>query len=258
MYFVVGAFGIPKDAPPTLSARKGPFFTDSQTSKASEVSELGRGSNASIKSPFVRIARPYDLRHGAASLWLHERNYVQVAMWLGHNPAMTHATYAHVIEDLDPDQRLDAIEMILRARADVGSIARTSAHEVPTPEPRTSKNPEPESGLEPLTPCLQAHAGCVVECRGAGDLAPDGEIALDPGSRCVVEWCGACLHFCLHSEPHDRVERRDLAAPCWRACGGLSAPALHAHAAEPARTCAAVNYLLLLHGQDHRARSRSD
>jgi hypothetical protein len=52
-------------------------------------------------------------------------------MWLGHNPAMTHATYAHVIEDLVPDQRLDAVEMILRARADVGSIARTSAHEVP-------------------------------------------------------------------------------------------------------------------------------
>jgi integrase len=76
----------------------------------------------------VLIGRPYDLRHAAASLWLHERNYVQVAMWLGHNPAMTHATYAHVIEDLDPDGRVDAVEMIVQARAAVGA----SAHEMPT------------------------------------------------------------------------------------------------------------------------------
>jgi integrase len=69
----------------------------------------------------VSITRPYDLRHAAASLWLHERNYVQVAMWLGHNPAMTHATYAHVIEDLDPDERVDAVEMILQARESVGT-----------------------------------------------------------------------------------------------------------------------------------------
>jgi integrase len=82
----------------------------------------------------VSINRPYDLRHAAASLWLHERNYVQVAMWLGHKPAMTHATYAHVIEDLDPDKRVDAVRMILQARAKVGGIAQTSAHEVPTPQ----------------------------------------------------------------------------------------------------------------------------
>lgn len=49
-------------------------------------------------------------------------------MWLGHNPAMTHATYARVIEDLDPDERVDAVEMIVQARASVG----TSAHEMPT------------------------------------------------------------------------------------------------------------------------------
>jgi hypothetical protein len=35
---------------------------------------------------------------------------------------------------------------------------------------------EPETGLEPVTPCLQAHAGSVVECRGVRDLASDGEI----------------------------------------------------------------------------------
>jgi integrase len=85
-----------------------------------------------VQAAKLLIGRPYDLRHAAASLWLHERNYVQVAMWLGHNPAMTHATYAHVIEDLDPDEKVDAVTMILHARAAVGTLAPTSAHEVPT------------------------------------------------------------------------------------------------------------------------------
>jgi integrase len=66
----------------------------------------------------VSLARPYDLRHAAASLWIGERSYVEVAMWLGHNPAMTLATYAHLIEDLDPDERVDAAALILQARQD--------------------------------------------------------------------------------------------------------------------------------------------
>jgi integrase len=70
-----------------------------------------------VESAGVTISRPYDLRHAAASLWLHERDYVQVAQWLGHSPAMTHATYAHVILDLDPDEKVDAAEMIVQARS---------------------------------------------------------------------------------------------------------------------------------------------
>jgi hypothetical protein len=30
---------------------------------------------------------------------------------------MTHATYAHVILDLDPDEKVDAAEIIVRARS---------------------------------------------------------------------------------------------------------------------------------------------
>ncbi|MFI4984349.1 MAG: hypothetical protein ACHQAV_00005 [Solirubrobacterales bacterium] len=65
-----------------------------------------------------------------------------MAMWLGHNPAMTDATYAHVIEDLDPDERVDAVEMILQARAAAGTVAQTSAHQVPTPQNLNLQRPK--------------------------------------------------------------------------------------------------------------------
>jgi integrase len=70
----------------------------------------------------VVIARPYDLRHSAASLWLRERHYLQVALWLGHSPDMTHRTYAHIIEDLDPDASVDAAVLIREARQIVGIL----------------------------------------------------------------------------------------------------------------------------------------
>lgn len=66
----------------------------------------------------VPIGRPYDLRHSIASLWLREGiDVVQVARWLGHSPAMTLSTYAHVIEDIDPADRTPADDLIEAARA---------------------------------------------------------------------------------------------------------------------------------------------
>ncbi len=68
----------------------------------------------------VDIGSPYDLRHSAASLWLHEGiNSVQVAAWMGHSPAMLLGTYAHVIAELDPDDRSSAVDMIRKARHDM-------------------------------------------------------------------------------------------------------------------------------------------
>jgi integrase len=65
----------------------------------------------------VDIGSPYDLRHSAASLWLHEGiNAVQVAAWMGHSPAMLLSTYAHVIAEVDPDDRSSAVDMIRKAR----------------------------------------------------------------------------------------------------------------------------------------------
>jgi integrase len=77
----------------------------------------------------VAISRPYDLRHSAASLWLHEGyRSRQVAHWLGHRPSMTEDTYGHVLDDLDPAARFVAVEAIEQARQD---IARTYAGVVP-------------------------------------------------------------------------------------------------------------------------------
>ena len=62
-------------------------------------------------------ARPYDLRHSAASLWLHEgRTIVEVATWMGHSGQMALSTYLHVMSDLG-DERLSAEQTIRRARA---------------------------------------------------------------------------------------------------------------------------------------------
>ncbi|MEJ7893874.1 MAG: site-specific integrase [Solirubrobacteraceae bacterium] len=62
-------------------------------------------------------ARPYDLRHAAASLWLHEgRSVVEVAGWLGHSPTETLKTYSHVVEELSDAPRITAEEAIREAR----------------------------------------------------------------------------------------------------------------------------------------------
>lgn len=67
----------------------------------------------------VNLSRPYDLRHSAASLWLHEGiGPIQVAAWLGHKASETFKTYAHIIEDLDPDDRQPADDVIAAARRD--------------------------------------------------------------------------------------------------------------------------------------------
>ena len=76
--------------------------------------------------------RPYDLRHAAASLWLHEgRSVVEVAAWLGHAPTMTLDTYGHVMAEVaEAGERLSA-EAAIRAARDAtpvpGSFPTTAA-----------------------------------------------------------------------------------------------------------------------------------
>lgn len=70
-----------------------------------------------VKAAGVKLGRPYDLRHSAASLWLREgHDAVQVAAWMGHSLQELSRTYAHVIGDLDPDMRVSAEAMIYAAR----------------------------------------------------------------------------------------------------------------------------------------------
>lgn len=64
--------------------------------------------------------RPYDLRHSYASLLIREgKSVVEVAAQLGHAPTMTLSTYAHVMADLDEDDRRSAEELILEARREI-------------------------------------------------------------------------------------------------------------------------------------------
>lgn len=61
---------------------------------------------------------PYDLRHSLASLLLRQgKSVVEVAAIMGHQPTMCLSTYAHVIADLDEDDRRPADELIQDARA---------------------------------------------------------------------------------------------------------------------------------------------
>lgn len=67
--------------------------------------------------------RPYDLRHSFASLLIREgKSVVDVAAQLGHAPTMTLSTYAHVMADLDDDDRRNADELIQEAREEVAAL----------------------------------------------------------------------------------------------------------------------------------------
>jgi len=68
----------------------------------------------------VNIARPYDLRHSAASLWIAEgQTIVEIAARLGHKPTMTLSTYAHPIADRDPNDQRTFDDRVMAARRDI-------------------------------------------------------------------------------------------------------------------------------------------
>jgi integrase len=65
-------------------------------------------------------ARPYDLRHSFASLLIQEGvSVVEVARQLGNSTTVTLDTYAHVFEELDPTERMPAVNAIRTARRKV-------------------------------------------------------------------------------------------------------------------------------------------
>ena len=65
----------------------------------------------------VPDATPYTLRHSFASLLIWEgRPITYVAAQLGHSPAMTLRTYAHVFEEFEDVDHTSAEEAIQRAR----------------------------------------------------------------------------------------------------------------------------------------------
>jgi integrase len=69
--------------------------------------------------------RPYDLRHSFVSLLVAEgHNVVEVARQAGHSPKMALDTYAHVFEEFDPAERINAADRIRQAREELRFRAR--------------------------------------------------------------------------------------------------------------------------------------
>ena len=73
----------------------------------------------------VERPRPYDLRHSFVSLLIAEgHNVVEVARRAGHSPKVALDTYAHVFEEFDPAERINAADRIRKAREELRFRAR--------------------------------------------------------------------------------------------------------------------------------------
>ncbi len=87
-------------------------------------------------------SRPYDLRHSFASLLIHEGvTVVEVARQMGNAPDVTLGTYAHVFEELDPAERLTAVDAIRAAREEFD--VREMYAEAGSAEEAEGRNPAP-------------------------------------------------------------------------------------------------------------------
>jgi integrase len=78
---------------------------------------------------FDPVPRPYDLRHSFTSLLLAEgRQPLYVARQLGHSVSVLLSTYAHLIDEYEERDRIDADAEIAGARRKVGThLVRTEA-----------------------------------------------------------------------------------------------------------------------------------
>jgi integrase len=75
-----------------------------------------------LKAAGLGYRRPYDLRHGFASLLAHEgRSAVYIAKQLGHRPALSLRTYQHILDELEDAPRISAEDAIRAARAEAAS-----------------------------------------------------------------------------------------------------------------------------------------
>ena len=93
------------------------------------------GAEAQTASPLAR--RPYDLRHGAASLWLNPGvQPTEVARRLGHSVAVLLRVYANCV-DGEQDAVNERTALALSAGAGRGTLA---------PAPAEQHRPEPACG----------------------------------------------------------------------------------------------------------------
>lgn len=80
------------------------------------------------------VPRPYDLRHSFASLLLAEgRQPMYVARQLGHSVAVLMSTYAHLIDEFEDRERIDAEAEIATARRQVFPLSSRERRRVSRP-----------------------------------------------------------------------------------------------------------------------------
>lgn len=70
-----------------------------------------------VERASVPVARPYDLRHGAASMLLHSRRpLTEIARHMGHTVTTLDRYYAHLIDELRDTDPIDVEQQIADAR----------------------------------------------------------------------------------------------------------------------------------------------
>jgi integrase len=105
----------------------------------------GRAWTAALAAADVPYQRPCDLRHGFASLLLHEgRSVIYVARQLGHGAELAMRIYGHVIDELDDAPRISAEEAIVAARRGTKGRILDGRSGCGGPDP-----PMARAGLEP-------------------------------------------------------------------------------------------------------------
>jgi integrase len=81
------------------------------------------------KAAGVDRPRPYDLRHSFVSLLIADgHNVVEVARQAGHSPKVALDTYAHVFEEFDPAERVNAADRIRKAREELRFRSQQPSH----------------------------------------------------------------------------------------------------------------------------------
>jgi integrase len=102
-----------------------------------------RSFKRALDAAGVDHATPYTLRHGFASLLLHEgRSVIYVARQLGHDARLTLTRYGHVIDELEDQPNVSAETSIREARV---------PSQFPAPQAAGPEVPMELGGLEPPT-----------------------------------------------------------------------------------------------------------
>jgi integrase len=128
------ACGRPSNDAPVFPAKGSEFWRDHhwRNSRVRVFQEAAAGAGFGTITETERTrryegVRPYDLRHSFVSLLIHEGvSIVEVARQAGHSLTTCSSTYAHVIDEFDPSERMTAEAAIRAARDELVTLTYPS------------------------------------------------------------------------------------------------------------------------------------